>query len=45
MVKCLSDMRWSSHFDAIHALYGGFEKIQHELDSVSADTEQEVNTR
>ena len=36
---------WWRHFDAGHALYGGFEKIKHALDSVSADNEQEVNTR
>ena len=45
MVKRLPDTRWSAHFDAVHALYGGFEKIKHALDSVSADNEQEVNTR
>ena len=45
MVKCLSDTRWSAHFDAVHVLYGAFEKIKHALDSVSADNEQEVNTR
>ena len=45
VVKRLSDTRWSAHFDAGHALYGGFEKIKHALDSVSADNEQEVNTR
>ena len=38
MVKCPSDMRWSSHFYAVHALYGCFEKIKHALDS-AADTE------
>ena len=45
MVKRLSDTRWSAHFDAVHALYGGFEKIKHALDSVSADNEKEVKTR
>ncbi len=45
VVKHLSVTRWSSHFDAVYALYGGFEKINHALDSVSANTEQEVNTR
>ena len=45
MVKCLSGTRWSAHFDAVHALYGAFEKIKHALDSLSADNKQEVNTR
>ncbi|XP_040197362.1 zinc finger MYM-type protein 1-like [Rana temporaria] len=45
VVKRLSDTRWSAHFDAVHALHEGFEKIKNALDSVSADTEQEVNTR
>ena len=45
VVKRLSDTRWSAYFDAVHALYGGFKKIKHVLDSVSADNEQEVNTR
>ena len=27
VVKCLSDTRWSAHFDAVTALRGGFEKI------------------
>ena len=45
VVKYLSDTRWSAHFDAVHTLYGVFEKIKHVLDSVSADNEQEVNTR
>ena len=38
-------MRWLSYFDAVHGLYGGFKKTKPALDSVSADTEQEVNTR
>ena len=45
VVKRLSDTRWSAHFDAVHALYGSFQKIKHALDSVSAENEQEVNTR
>ena len=45
MVKRLSDTRWSSHFDVVHALYRDFEKIKPALASVSADTEQEMNTR
>ena len=45
VIKSLSDTRWSAHFDAVHALYGGFQKIKHALDSVSADNEHEVNTR
>ena len=45
VVKRLSDTRRSAYFDAVHALYGGFLKIKHALDSVSADNEQEVNTR
>ncbi|XP_040203750.1 uncharacterized protein LOC120935756 [Rana temporaria] len=40
VVKRLSDTRWSAHFDAVHALHEGFEKIKNALDS-----EQEVNTR
>ena len=44
-VKRLSDTRWSAHFDAVHALYAGFEKIKHALDCLSADKEQQVNTR
>ena len=39
VVKRLSDTRWSAHFDAVHALYGGFEEIKHALDSVLADNE------
>lgn len=45
VVKRLSDTRWSAHFDAVTALHGGFEKIQDALDTLSADTDQEVNTR
>ena len=45
VVKHLSDTRWSAHFDAVHALYGGFEELKHALDSVSAGNEQEMNTR
>lgn len=39
VAKHLSDTRWSAHFDAVHALYGGFEKIKPALDSLSADNE------
>ena len=45
MVKHLSDTRWSSHFDAVHALYEGLKKIKPALNSLSADTKQEVNTK
>jgi len=45
VVKRLSDTRWSAHFDAVTALHRGFEKIQDALDALSADTDQEVNTR
>ena len=45
VVRRLSDTRRSAYFDAVHALYGGFLRIKHALDSVSADNEQEVNTR
>ncbi|XP_042227821.1 uncharacterized protein LOC121870117 [Homarus americanus] len=45
VVKRLSDTRWSAHFDAVTALHGGFEKIQDALNALSADTDQEVNTR
>ncbi|XP_042203544.1 zinc finger MYM-type protein 1-like [Homarus americanus] len=41
VVKCLSDTRWSAHFDGVTALHGGFEKIQDALDALSADTDQE----
>ena len=44
VVKRLSDTRWSAHFDGVRALYGGFEKIKHALDSASAANEQEVVT-
>ena len=42
MVKCLSDTRWSAHFDALHA---GYEQINDALTTISADTDQRVNTR
>ena len=43
--KRLSDTRWSAHFDAVHALCRGFDKIKHALDSISGDNEQQVTTR
>ena len=45
VVKCLSDTRWSAHFDAVTALRGGFEKIQDALDALAVDADQEWNTR
>jgi len=48
VVKRLSGMRWSAHFDAPYAPHEGFANIQHALDSVSDvsdGTDQEVNTK
>ncbi|XP_013785780.1 uncharacterized protein LOC106469816, partial [Limulus polyphemus] len=45
VVKCLSDTRWSAHFDAVTALHGGFEKIQDALDALVVDADHEWNTR
>ena len=45
VVKCLSDTKWSAHFDAVTALHGGFEKIQDALDALAVDADQEWNTR
>lgn len=40
VVKRLSAMIWSAHFDDVTALHGDFEKIQDTLDALSADTDQ-----
>ena len=45
VVKCLSDTRWSAHFDAVTALHGGFEKSQDALDALAVNADQEWNKR
>ena len=40
VVKCLSDTRWSAHFDAVTALHEGFEKMQDALDALAVDADQ-----
>lgn len=45
VVKRLSDTRWSAHFDAVAALYGGYDKIQDALDALAVDADQEWSTR
>lgn len=43
VVKRLPDKRWSAYIDAVVA--GSLEKRKHTLDSLSADNEQQMNTK
>lgn len=45
VVKRLSDTRWSARYDAVAALYDGFDSIKKALDSLSVDCDQDCNTR
>lgn len=44
-VKRLSDTRWSAHFEAVRALYVGYEKIKCALHVIANDCDQEGCTR